>query len=150
VRAIVRTSLGVLSLTVEAKAREPFGDKTLKQWLKSGKSEEARRNRECRWAYISENLPLGGAYGKVRYQLLHRCAAAVIEAKRMNFQHAAFVVQAFNEDDANFDEYAAFCRAMNMPAVRDRMVPVTVDNISLAIGWAECAFSADEVVAATA
>ena len=90
--AIVDTSLGALSLTVEAKAREPFGDKTLTQWLENGRSAEAQRNRECRWAYISEYLPVNGGYGEVRYQLLHRCAAAVIEAKNSNcgMRHSSF------------------------------------------------------------
>jgi hypothetical protein len=37
--ALVQTSGGMLSLSVEAKAKEAFGDEVLEQWLVAGKSE---------------------------------------------------------------------------------------------------------------
>ena len=55
----------------------------LKHWLNAGESVRSKLNRATRWKYISENLPpveIDG-YKDVPYQLLHRCAAAVIEAE---------------------------------------------------------------------
>jgi hypothetical protein len=86
----------------------------------------------------------------VRYQILHRCAASVIEAKRFGFQHAAFLVQAFNAPDESFQDYALFCRAINMPATRGGMATTSIDGISLSVGWADFQFATDKDVAATA
>jgi hypothetical protein len=80
---------------------------------------------------------------------LHRCAASVIEAKRLQLQHAAFVVQAFNTPDQSFRDYDLFCQALKIPAKRGSMATTSVDGISLSIGWADCPLVTDEEVAAT-
>jgi len=110
--ALLKTSAGTLSLSVEAKAGEPFGDATLKDWLVAGGTDQSVANRKRRWDYIRTNLPESASYDRVRYQLLHRCAAAVIEARRFDLQHAAFIVQAFNTPDKSFRDYEEFCHAM--------------------------------------
>jgi hypothetical protein len=51
---------------------------------------------------FSSHLPVADTFLRVRYQLLHRYAASVIEAKRLGFQHAAFVVQAFQRSGQQF------------------------------------------------
>lgn len=147
--AIVKTSVGLLSLTVEAKANEPFGNETLKTWLVAGKTEASKSNRQIRWEYILSHLPSSTSYSDVRYQLLHRCAAAVIEAKRYRMTHAAFIVQAFESPETSFQDYAVFCKALNITAGRDHMETISVNGISLSVGWAECQFATnDEVIAA--
>ena len=77
--AVLNTASGGLSLSVEAKANEPFGEgsESLEHWLAAGGSARSEKNRSARWKYIAENLPPLGcdAYNKVPYQLLHRCAA---------------------------------------------------------------------------
>ena len=163
--AVVDTSLGALSLTVEAKAAEPFGDKSLKQWLKDGRSEEAKENRKVRWAHIRGNLPErgDGAYDEVRYQLLHRCAASVIESRRLRYRHAAFVVQEFIEPnknseavstgakrskpDQNFEDFARFCSVVKISAVRNSVAATKVGDVSLNVGWVTCDFAADREIA---
>jgi hypothetical protein len=47
--AIVKTSAGMLSLAVEAKAREAFGDDILEKWLVAGGTDESISNRKIRW-----------------------------------------------------------------------------------------------------
>ncbi len=130
--AVVRTSAGMLSLTVEAKAKESFGDEILERWLVAGDSEQSVINRKTRWDYIRQYLPKSESFSRVRYQMLHRCAASVIEAKRLGFQHAAFVVQAFETPDSSFQDYAVFCEALKIAAERGRMATTSVDGISLA------------------
>lgn len=148
--AVVKTSRGMLSLTVEAKAREAFGDDILERWLVAGGTDESKSNRKVRWNYVESHLPKSDSFFQVRYQILHRCAAAVIEAKRLGFQHAAFVVQAFNTPEESFQSYAVFCQALRIPGKRDRLATTSVDGISLSVGWADCPLATDNEVAATA
>ena len=109
---VVKTIQGMLSLTVEAKANEAFGDDVVAKWLAAGKTVESKKNRESRLDYILSNLPPSEFFLQVRYQIVHRCAASVIEAKRFGFQHAAFVVQSFNSPEESFQDYAVFCHAL--------------------------------------
>jgi hypothetical protein len=147
--AVLKTKAGMLSLTVEAKASEPFGDEILEKWLVAGKSKESTSNREKRFEYIRAHLPQSPSFMQVRYQILHRCAASVIEAKRLGFQQATFVVQAFNTPVQSFYDYKAFCDALGIPAARGEMATTAIDGISLSVGWADCPLSTSEEVAAT-
>ncbi|MBV8358174.1 MAG: hypothetical protein JO189_09605 [Deltaproteobacteria bacterium] len=148
--AVLQTPLGMLSLAVEAKAGEPFGDAILGRWLEAGESDEAKRNRRERWNYIRSHLPELDFYPEVRYQILHRCAAAVIEAKRLGYHHAAFVVQVFDAPATSFQDYTVFCKALGIdPAPRGKFATTSVKDISLSVGWADCDFATDAEVAAT-
>jgi len=148
--AVVKTTAGMLSLTVEAKASEAFGDEILERWLVAGKTEESISNRNKRWEYIRSHLPKSDFLPQVRYQMLHRCAASVMEAKQFGFMKAVFVVQAFNTPANSFQDYAVFCQALQVPAARGRMATTSVEGISLSIGWADCPLATDAEVAATA
>ena len=152
--AMINTAAGVVSMTVEAKVREAFGDEHLETWL-IGTSEQSAINRKARWEYIRTHLPVADSYLRVRYQILHRCAAAVIEAKRMGCPNAAFVVQAFDKrdegkSDINFTEYEAFCAALKLPASRGSLSTTSIDGISLSVGWIDCPVATDAEVAACA
>lgn len=150
--AVLQTPLGVLSLSVEGKVREAFGTESLDQWLEADGKAASRRNRAVRWQDVRNHLPPIQAPSDLRYQLLHRCAAAVIEAKRLRLRHAAFVVQSFGEGDANFGEFARFCQALGVAANRGALAATTVgegdDQIALGIGWVDCAFATDRQVLA--
>lgn len=143
---IVKTDAGPLSLSVEAKAREPFGEETLDDWLAAGGTDRSKQNRRRRWEYVQAHLP-NAAYGQIRYQLLHRCAAAVIEARRFGFRHAVFIVQAFETPDKSFQDYRGFCDAIGIPASRGGMARTSVDGIALSLGWADCPFATDAQLA---
>lgn len=78
--ALIKTTKGLLSLSVEAKAREPFGEEILEQWLIGGGTALSSIRRQARWHFIRSHLPEADSFLPVRYQMLHRCAAAVIEA----------------------------------------------------------------------
>jgi len=150
--AFLNTKVGAVSLTIEAKARESFGksNQTLEQWLDAGKSKRARKNRQDRWNDIKQHLPsVGeGGYSQIAYQLLHRCAAAVIEAKRLRLKNAAFVVQAFQSPEKSFDAFSQMCRTMATTAERGQMQFTNVGDIRLGIGWADCLLATDQEFAA--
>jgi hypothetical protein len=153
--AIVKTVRGLLSLTVEAKAGEAFGDEILEKWLGAGKTDLSIKNRKVRWEHVRANLPIGDSFLHVRYQILHRCAAAIIEAKRWGCPNAAFIVQAFDKAelgkaDTNFKAYEEFCAALKLPAVRAGLSTTAVDGISLSVGWVDCPMATDAEVAACA
>jgi hypothetical protein len=150
--ALLKTPVGGLSLSVEAKASEAFGDrnKSLADWLAAGESKRSEQNRQTRWQSVKRRLPPipDDAYRGIAYQLLHRCAAAVVEARRFQLQHAAFVVQAFDSPAESFQEFAKMCRVMGIPAERGRMHLTAVENVSLGIGWADCSNATDQQIAA--
>ena len=152
--AFLGTASGSLSLAVEAKANEPFGqgNESLRDWLAAGESERSHRNRADRWKHVADHLPQAAADAHllVPYQLLHRCAAAVIEARRFGLPNAAFVVQAFKSPDESFEAYSQFCRAVNLEPERGRMRVTSVGEIRLGIGWADCPFATDAEVALVA
>lgn len=152
--ALLDTMSGGLSLSVEAKANEPFGkgNESLENWLRAGGSVRSEENRRARWECIRENLPPVGydGYGEVPYQLLHRCAAALIEAKRFRVPNAALVVQSFNAPEESFRAFSRLCHAAKVNAVRGQMQIVTAGDIRLGIGWADCSFATDAELAAVA
>jgi hypothetical protein len=148
--AVIRTATGLLSLTVEAKAQESFGDEVLEHWLVAGKTARSIQNRRDRWDHVRAHLPESKSLLQIRYQMLHRCAAAVIEARRVGCPHAAFVVQAFETPDISFRDYERFCDALELPASRGGMARTLVGQNTLSIGWIDCPVAADAAVAACA
>ncbi len=150
--ALLNTKSGGVSLSVEAKANEPFGqnNEPLAKWLIAEDSKRSHKNRQVRWDHIKEHLPSSGTdgYSQVAYQLLHRCAAAVIEARRIRLPNAAFIVQAFKSPPESFEAFTRMCQAMGIKAERGRMQFTVVEDVRLGIGWADCPFATDEQVAA--
>jgi hypothetical protein len=122
--ALLKTASGGVSLSVEAKANESFGqgNEPLSDWLIAGESERSRRNRRDRWEHIRTHLPSAAddAYSPVPYQLLHRCAAGVIEAQRFGVPNAAFIVQSFKTPDCSFQAFSQFCHAVALRLNADR------------------------------
>lgn len=149
---LVGTTVGTVSLSVEAKAQERFGNETLQEFLTGGTSPGSPANRQARWTDIEGHLPTPatGDYLNIRYQLLHRCATAVIEARRLRLRHAAFVVQAFGSPPERADEFTAFCAVMGITPRPQTLTPVNVNDVRLDVGWADCPFATDQQVAAVA
>jgi hypothetical protein len=121
-------------------------------WLAAATTELSEKNRKDRWKYVREHLPNAGEddYLQVPYQLMHRCAAAVVEAKRLGLKHAAFVVQAFQSPVESFEYFCQMCRAMGFESERGRMHLTSTGDVQLGIGWADCPMASDEQVAAVA
>ena len=72
----------------------------------------------------------------MRYQLLHRTASAVIEAKRYNAKHAVLVVHSFSQTHQWFSDYAAFAKLFGVEVEVNRLVSVGDRNgVTLHLCW---------------
>jgi hypothetical protein len=131
--ALVRLATGTCAMAVEAKVNETFGP-TIADWLV-----EASQKKQARIEFLSGLLGLSPDPA-LRYQLFHRTAAAILEARRFGMAEAAMVVQSFSPDHRWFADFAAFAAAFKLkvtPGVSMRhRLP---DGMHLTLGWASCA-----------
>jgi hypothetical protein len=103
VMAIVRIDDELGILAIEAKVDETFGP-TVDEWLKNGKGDDTTR--QARLEHLCRTLGLmTSEVGPLRYQLIHRTASAVFEAKRYCARQAAMLVQSFCPKKSWFDDY---------------------------------------------
>jgi len=131
---LLRSDKGLIAVTVEAKAREDFGP-TMAQWRYAVSDEGYTK----RLRHIIENTGLEKPVpDHIRYQLLHRTASAVIEAKRFHCNAAVMLVQSFVESDAenHFEDYADFIGLYGaMPAKDQTIFLADIDGIKLFSAW---------------
>jgi len=86
--AVLASSGGLITVMVEGKARENF-DNLLGDWKKRTSPQGVK----ARLADIAEHIGLSSQIpDEIRYQLLHRTASAVIEARRFRAPFAAMIV----------------------------------------------------------
>jgi hypothetical protein len=98
-----RSGDDLASITVEGKVQESFGS-TLGRWLEGGSAGKRRR-----LDFLVDVLGLPHVPpGDTRYQLVHRTASALLEAKNFVATHAMMMVHSFSETDDGFDDYASF------------------------------------------
>jgi hypothetical protein len=78
------------------------------------------------------------------FQILQRCAAAVIEARRFGLNRAAFLVQAFGSPADSFQAYARFCKGAGVPAEHNKLsLTMACDDVRLGIGWIDSPLATD-------
>lgn len=117
---------------VEGKVSEPFGE-TVETWLGNNPSVGKRK----RLDYLLDILGLEeNQVSKIRYQLLHRTASAVMEANHTTAKHALMLVHSFSETGKWFDEYAEFVTLFHVTPKKDGIVgPVQIQGKALYFGW---------------
>ncbi len=92
---LLQATDGLVSVAIEAKTGEPF-NKTLAEWLAAGVS---ANRRPARLRQLQEVLGLTAAMEHhLRYQLLHRTAVAILEARPFNARNELLLVQSFADD----------------------------------------------------
>ena len=130
--ALVRGRDGVVACAVEGKVDEPFGP-TVGEWLIGASPGKLERLRA-----ICELLGLPQAIaGPIRYQLLHRTAAAVIEADRFMTASAAMIVQSFSPTARWRGDFDAFVHLFATPATQCSVTTVKLPSgKALYLGWA--------------
>ena len=107
--ALLSCSGGLISMMVEGKAREDFDD-LLDDW----KNRTSEAGFKARLTEITDNIGLTGPPpGDIRYQLLHRTASAVIEARRFHAKYAVVLIQSFVSNDAE-NHYNDFCKFIRL------------------------------------
>ena len=127
---LARSENQLISMAVEGKVSEPFGP-TVQEW-----QTESSPGKVKRLAYILSLLGLSSIPDTTRYQLLHRTASAIIEARRYNAAHAVMLVHSFSQSSEWFQDYAAFVSLMGGSATEDRMISVgSRSGVSLHLAW---------------
>jgi hypothetical protein len=130
--ALVRFGEKVSAVMVEGKVDEPFGP-TLGEWL-----DKASDGKRIRLTYICERLGLKAPPDpSIRYQLLHRTAAAVIEAERFNTAEAAMIVHSFSRTRAWNADFDAFCELFTATWEGAARLVTLPDGRKLRLGWAQ-------------
>lgn len=126
--ALVRTRASLAALAVEGKVDETFGPT-----VAAKRSEGAG----ARLSFLHELLGLDAtATANLRYQLLHRTAAAVILAQRFRADSALLVVQSFSPEDRWIEEFERFSSALGVQARKGRLMKVgDRGGKTLHLGW---------------
>lgn len=123
----------LISMTIEGKVEESFGS-TVKKWKQSGAG--YTENKQIRLGYLQETLGLDAIPDTIYYQLLHRCASAVIEAKRFNARYAVILVHSFSPHGSWFNEYAQFIGLYGQQAIKDKLFHLaSLGDVKLYTGW---------------
>ncbi|MFC1991709.1 DUF6946 family protein [Chloroflexota bacterium] len=129
---LARGNNQLISITVEGKVAEPF-DKTIAEWrLRSSEGKKARLKFLCEELQLEKDQ-----IDHVRYQLLHRTASAIIEAKKFNAQNALMMVHSFSQSDEWFEDYSQFLALFGLNGVMpDSLVlPKNINGIDLYFSW---------------
>jgi Domain of unknown function (DUF6946) len=131
--ALVTVQGQEVALAVEAKVNEVFGP-LLGEWIADGSvGKQQRLSTICDLLDVPCPPP-----DSLRYQLFHRTAAAVLEARRFGRPVAAMIVQSFAPDDRWHGDFETFAEYIGCPAgvgsVGKKVLP---DGLSLWVGWAK-------------
>jgi len=122
----------LISITVEGKVSEPFGD-TIAEWRKD--SSEGKRKR---LKFLLKELELEDSkeINAIRYQLLHRTASALIEAKKFGASNALMLVHSFSQSHEWFSDYSQLLALFGLSAQTDSLVFAgNINATDLYFGW---------------
>lgn len=120
-------------MAVEAKVTESFGP-LVSEWIgEGGEGKEDRLQRLCDLLGFDRD-----SVGDLRYQLFHRTAAAILEARRYRSKKAVLMVHSFCPHASGLSDFKAFYERMGMSGVgRDLLGDSKqVAGLSLWVGWA--------------
>ena len=118
---------GFTVLGVEGKVDEPFGP-LISEWLT-----DASANKRARLSVLQQTLGLADHnVSNLRYQLLHRTAAAIYEAQRYKVRRALMLVHSFSEGHSWFDDFRVFADAIGTPVsgTNELSAEVEVEGVS--------------------
>ncbi|KAA0920759.1 hypothetical protein FLO80_00870 [Aquicoccus porphyridii] len=121
------------AVAIEAKVNEPFG-RTIGEWLGPSPSANKLERLGTICAWFGHSMPPLG----LRYQLFHRTAAAIVEARRFHRPMAAMVVQSFSPGRMWFDDFATFSEWLTgLPLSDDHAETELPDGLRLRLAWAQ-------------
>lgn len=131
---LARNATDLMTIMVEGKVDEPFGP-TIADWLKSASDGKLRRLQ-----FLKEQLNIAAIdndrLGSIRYQLLHRTASALIEAKRHHARQAMMLVHSFSERASWLEDYQLFLALYGLQGDTNSIAgPVNINGIDLWYGW---------------
>ncbi len=118
-------------LAVEGKVEESF-DRCVAEWNDGSAGKVARLNALCKTLGLDDR-----SCGEIRYQLLHRTASAIYEAKRYHIREALMLVHSFSATARWFTEFQAFAEAIGTPVSKKNICsPVALlEGVNLRLAW---------------
>lgn len=122
---------GLVSGAIEGKCSESFGP-TLGEW-----GQDASPGKEKRLAFLLHTLGLRARPSDdIGYQLLHRTASALIEAKRFHAGRAMMLVHSFSPQNEGFPDYSRFVELFGVSAEIGRLAFAgSPGGVDLYVGW---------------
>src|SRR5210317_268326 len=128
---LASTPSGLVSICIEGKVNEPFGE-PVSEW-----GPDSSPGKQKRFQYLTETLGLEDVdLSNIYYQLLHRTASAIIEAKRFHASTAVMLVHSFSEEHKWFPEFGEFAKAMGASAELNSIHSCgSRSGVNLFIGW---------------
>ncbi len=135
---LVSANGGNAVIAIEGKVDEGFGEPVLAWRSRKSKRRPARLASLCDLLGLAANAVDG-----LGYQLLHRTAAALLEAQRYRVDRALMVVHSFAEHNPtakkgdSFEQFQEFAAALGAPLERRNSIsdPVTRQDIALRLAW---------------
>ncbi len=131
--ATIQTKSSLAVLGIEAKVDESFGP-LIHEW------NDYSLGKMRRLLGLLEKLKLNcDSIGCIRYQLLHRTFATVVEARASGASTAIVLVQSFDKSRAGFMDFAVFSTAFGTPIMQPGQLsePKIIDGITVRLGWTE-------------
>jgi hypothetical protein len=121
--------LGVIA--VEGKVDETFG-KLISDWSDGSNGKTIRLRGLCSTLGLDVTQ-----CGHLRYQLLHRTASAIYEARRYRTTHALMVVHSFSSRNASFSDFSLFAEAMGIPVTAANVMSAakSCEGVSTRLAW---------------
>jgi hypothetical protein len=129
---LAKGSGGLVSVAVEGKVSESFDSPVDQRFA------DPTPGQSTRLEFLLELLELDrNNVGGIGYQLLHRTASAILEARRFGARHAVMLVHSFSQELKHFDDYAAFVGLCGQIATPNQLVEARqLGDITLYLGWA--------------
>jgi hypothetical protein len=128
---LARCPDGLVSIAVEGKVAEPFGP-TIREW---DYTSSAGRKERLGFLCSLLNIPFPPP-GDIRYQLLHRTASAILEAKRYFSKYAVMLVHSFSQTDQWLDDYARFVSLFGTAGTLNQLSEASNESgMPLFLGW---------------
>lgn len=129
-----RDQSGLVAVSVEGKVNETFGP-TLEE-----RRADPSAGVAVRIAFLLKLLHLAPQIsGSIRYQLLHRSAAAILAAQQFGAARAVMLVHSFSQAQPHgqwFDDFVAFGRLFGRNLAPDRLDSLgAFEGVELQIGW---------------
>lgn len=102
-----RNEVGLCVMAVEAKVNEDFGP------LVGERRKEASQGQSDRLEYLRQLLGIPSLPDSIRYQLLHRTAAALLTARLFHAGTAVMLVQAWGDKATVRGDFDRFCELLS-------------------------------------
>jgi hypothetical protein len=125
------TPFGLASICIEGKVNESFGE-PISKW-----APDSSPGKKKRFQYLTALLELEGQdLSDIYYQLLHRTASPIIEAKRFHAVSAVMLVHSFSQEHKWFSEFRDFAAKLGADAQLNKIhFCGERSGVKLYVGW---------------